>query len=90
MGEKASRARMWDLRELVDQYTKLAGEFGRPVALSQFELSAEEISALFGSFDEDYHISRFLHFSKAAGQNYLIGGEQVSHLAIDKSIEEIL
>ncbi len=81
---------MWNLRELVDQYLELAGEFGRPAALAQFELSPEEISALFGSFDEDYHISRFLHFAKAAGQSYLIGGENVSHLSIDKSIEEIL
>jgi hypothetical protein len=90
MVEKASRARMWNLRELVDQYVKLAGEFGRPVALSQFELSREEISALFGSFDEDYHISRFLHFTKAAGPGYQIGGEDASHLTIDKAIEEIL
>ena len=90
MGEKVSRARMWNLRELVDQYVKLAGEFGRPVALSEFELSAEEISALFGSFDEDYHISRYLHFSKAAGESYSIGGESVTHLSIDNAIKEIL
>jgi hypothetical protein len=90
MGEKASRARMWSLRQLVDQYAKLAGEFGRPLPLSQFELSAEEVSALFGPLDEDYHISRFLHFSKLAGDSYTIGAEDVTHLSIDKAIEEIL
>jgi hypothetical protein len=81
---------MWNLRELVDGYAKLAGEFARPVPLSQFELGDEEIAGLFGSFDEDYHISRYLHFSKLGGKSYVIGGEEVTHLSIDKNIEEIL
>jgi hypothetical protein len=81
---------MWTLRELVDKYVELAGGFARPVELSQFELSDEEVVALFGSFDDDYHISRYLHFSKLSGKSYVIGGEEVTHLAIDKNIEEIL
>jgi len=69
---------------------ELAGEFKRPVALSQFPLSDEEISSLFGSFDQDYHISRYFHFTTLPGKSYLIGGEPVTHLFIDKTIEEIL
>ena len=81
---------MLNLRELVEQYLELAGEFGRPVALSQFALSDEEIVQLFGSFDEDYHISRYLHFTKLPEKSYAIGGESVTHLSIEKAIQEIL
>jgi hypothetical protein len=81
---------MWNLRELVDQYLTLAGEFGRPVALEQFPLGREEIVALFGGFDEDYHISRYLHFSRLPGGAFKIGGEDVTHLSIDQGIQEIL
>jgi hypothetical protein len=81
---------MWTLRELVDRYLTLAAGFGNPIALSQFLLGTEETTSLLGSLDEDYHISRFLHFSQQAGKSYLIGGEQVTHLSIDASIKEIL
>lgn len=81
---------MWNLRQLVDQYVALAGGFGKSVELSQFNLNADETVAAFASFDEDYHISRYLHFSKREGDSYLIGGEKVTHLSIDESIHEIL
>ena len=85
----ASRA-MWNLRQLVDRYFALAGGYGNPVALSEFGLTSPDTVAVFGSFDEDYHISRYLHFSKREGNSYRIGGEQVTHLSIDESIQEIL
>ncbi len=82
---------MWNLRQLVDSYVALAGVFGKPVELAQFHLSAEETVSVFGGFDEDYHISRFLQFSNHPdGKPFLIGGEQVTHLSIDASISEIL
>lgn len=81
---------MVNLRQLVERYLALAGGFAHPVALSQFGLTPEETVAAFGSFDEDYHISRFLHFSSREGTGYQIGGEQVTHLSIDASIQEIL
>ncbi len=81
---------MWNLRDLVDRYVALAGNFGNPVELSQFLLSPDDAASVFGSFDEDYHISRYLHFSKLEGKPYLIGGEHVTHLSIDASIKEIL
>ncbi len=75
---------------MVERYIALAGGFGKPVALSQFELSPAQTVSLFAGFDEDYHISRYLHFSNQEGKCYAIGGEQVTHLSIDASISEIL
>jgi len=91
MGARAvRRAPMMNLRELVDRYIKLAGNFGKPVALSAFGLSAEETANLFTAFDEDYHISRFLHFARSDGLSYVVSGEPVTHLAIDPAIYSLL
>jgi len=81
---------MLTLREIVDRYLTVAGSFGQPVALSAFHLSPAEIQALFSILDEDYHLSRFLHFSNVAGETYIISGEAVTHLSIDPTIKSIL
>jgi hypothetical protein len=88
--ESARHAPMMSLKEIVQRYAALAGDFGNPVALSAFALSEEETQSLFSSFDEDYHISRFLHFSQSDGQAYTISGEPVTHLAIDPAIYSLL
>ena len=54
------------LRDIVEKYQSLAGDFGEPVELSRFGLTREEIERVFSVFDEDYHISRFFHFTNAA------------------------
>jgi hypothetical protein len=91
MSAKAERrAPMMNLKEVVERYATLAGSFGNPVALSAFGLSAEETKNLFSSFDEDYHISRFLHFSRSQGKSYVISEEPVTHLTIDPAIYSIL
>jgi len=81
---------MMNLREVVERYATLARSFGDPVALPAFGLGAEETKNLFASFDEDYHISRFLHFSSDKGESYLISEEKVTHVAIDPAIYSIL
>jgi hypothetical protein len=81
---------MLTLREVVDRYASLARSIGEPVALSSFQLSPEETSRLFTELDEDYHISRFLHFSHSAGQSYSIGGEAATHVAIDAGVSSVL
>lgn len=58
---------MMSLRELVDRYRTLAGEFGQPVALSAFALGQTETERLFSAYDEDYHISRFFQFTRQRG-----------------------
>jgi hypothetical protein len=81
---------MLSLKEVLDRYEALAGQSGEPVALSAFQLSAEETSRLFAALDEDYHISRFLHFSCAAGESYSVAGEQVTHVKIDPAVASLL
>jgi len=80
---------MLSLKEIVDRYNSLAQRSGGPVPLSAFNLSAEETSRLFTTLDEDYHISRFLHFSCAAGERYSIAGEPVTHVRIDPAISSL-
>jgi hypothetical protein len=91
MSSEATRhAPMMRLRELVDRYFSIAGGFGIPVALSSFALSPAETERLFSSYDEDYHISRFFHFSQEAGTAFSIDGFPATHVAIDREIQSIL
>ena len=86
---RATLPAMMNLKEVVDRYFSLAG-WGTPVPLSRFGLSPQETARLFSALDEDYHISRFLHFSRAEGESYEIGGESVTHVAIEPGISTLL
>jgi hypothetical protein len=88
--EPARRTIGMTLRQLVDLYLSLAGEFGKPVALSAFQLSPAETERLFSSYDEDYHISRFFHFSESDGHIFSINGIPATHVSIDSEINSIL
>jgi hypothetical protein len=88
--EPARRSIGMTLRQLVDLYLSLAGQFGNAVALSAFQLSPTETEQLFSSYDEDYHISRFFHFSEAGGAKFLIDGVLATHVSIDPEIHSIL
>jgi hypothetical protein len=84
------------LREMVGKYQALAGGFGRPVALADFGLGRDETAGLFSAFDEDYHISRFFHFTldpaleNLPGRTYPINGFPQSHVSLDREIQTIL
>ncbi len=79
------------LKELVAHYRKIAPAFGAAVPISSFGFSLEEAERLFSGFDEDYHISRFLHFTDdVTSQRYSIDGFPVTHVAIDPEIETVL
>jgi hypothetical protein len=78
------------LRQLVARYLELAGGFGAPVALSAFGLAASEVERVFSGYDEDYHISRFFHFTSKPGTVYRVDEELVTHIAIDAEINSIL
>ena len=80
---------MLNLKDVVARYHLLAGQTGEPVPLSAFGLPSEETSRLFTALDEDYHISRFLHFSCATGQRYSISGEPVTHVSFDAAISSL-
>jgi hypothetical protein len=79
-----------ELRAVVEKYRGLAGGFGQPVALEAFGLSREETERVFSVFDEDYHISRFFHFSSSSGAAFAINGFEHTHVSIDAEIESIL
>jgi hypothetical protein len=81
---------MLSLKALIERYHAVAKKSGEPVALSAFKLANEETERLFAALDEDYHISRFLHFSQGDGQRYLVNGELVTHIAIDPGISSLL
>ena len=85
-----SRAVMKSLSEIVDRYSSLATSFGEPVALAAFAFSTEETQALFSALDEDYHISRFLHFSCVGGSTFLVSGEPATHVSIEPAIRSLL
>ena len=89
MPELCPRVAMLTLRELVDRYDLLAHQSGEPVALSAFGLGDDETQDLFTAFDDDYHISRFFHFSNGEGTAYVIRGESATHLLMDLAIRAL-
>jgi hypothetical protein len=75
---------------VIHKYLAVAGGYGNPVALSSLGLSREELERTFGQLDEDYHISRFIHFQCAAGANFTINGFPQTHVSIDAEIQSAL
>ena len=78
------------LRELVQKYLAIAGGFAFLAPLADFGLDRAEVERVFGAWDEDYHISRFLHFSQVSGPAFLINGFEQTHISIDEEIQSIL
>ena len=78
------------LRELVEKYLAAADSYGKTVSISALGLTREETEQVFDILDEDYHISRFFHFSNAAGASYQINGFPQTHISIDAEIQAIL
>jgi hypothetical protein len=81
---------MMPLSDLVSRYRAVSGKYGLPVPLSAFQLGPAETERLFSGYDEDYHISRFFHFSEAAGEKFSINGIPATHVSLDSEIETIL
>jgi len=79
-----------NLRELVERYLAAAGGYGKAVPISALGLAREEAERLFSAFDEDYHISRYLHLQNAAGASYTINGFPQTHVSLDPEIQSIL
>jgi hypothetical protein len=79
-----------NMKEIVEKYKQAAGAYGKAVPLGSLGISREETERAFDMLDEDYHISRFVHFANAVGASYSINGFPQTHVSIDKEIEEIL
>ncbi len=78
------------LGALIERYLAASGGYGKAAALAAFGLSRAETESAFSQFDEDYMISRFLHFSKNSGEAYRINGFPQTHVSIDAAIQSIL
>jgi hypothetical protein len=78
------------LSEVVKKYLELAGEHGKRVPLAAFGLPRAEVERLFGIFDEDYHLSRFFHFTASGGDSFQNNGFPCTHVAIDAEIQKAL
>lgn len=78
------------LRELVEKYVAAAGGYGKSIAIGSLGLSREETERVFDVLDEDYHISRYFHFSNAVGASFQINGFPQTHISIDAEIQSIL
>jgi hypothetical protein len=81
---------MMHLRGIVEKYLTLAGGYGQPVPLASFGLPREETERIFSVYDEDYHISRFFHFSNVSGAMFQINGFPHTHVSIDPEVQSIL
>ena len=79
-----------NLREIVEKYLAVAGGFAFLAPLANFGLERKEVERIFGGFDEDYHISRYFHFSQVSGAAYNINGFEQTHISIDAEIQTIL
>lgn len=79
-----------ELREVVEKYLAAAGGYGHEVAIGSLGFSREEVEDVFSAFDEDYHISRYLHFSQVSGPAYNINGFEQTHISIDADVQSIL
>ncbi len=78
------------LHQIVDKYLAIAGGFAFLAPLADFGLERSEVERIFGVFDEDYHISRYFHFSQVSGPAYSINGFDQTHISIDEEIQSVL
>jgi hypothetical protein len=79
-----------NLKEIVEKYLAIAGGFALLAPLADFGLDRSEVERVFGALDEDYHISRFLHFTRVSGPAYSINGFEQTHISIDAEIQSAL
>lgn len=79
-----------NLREVVEKYLAITGGYGRPAGLADFGLDRAQTERVFAAFDEDYHISRYFHFTRVTGTAYAINGFDHTHVSIDAEIQNVL
>jgi hypothetical protein len=78
------------LAELVEKYLAIAGGFSFIAPLADFGMEDGETERVFGAFDEDYHISRYMHFMQVSGPAFKINGFEQTHVSLDEEIQFIL
>ena len=78
------------LRQIVEKYLAIAGGFAFLAPLADFGMEKSEVERVFGALDDDYHISRYFHFSQVSGHAYNINGFEQTHISIDEEIQSVL
>ena len=78
------------LSQIVEKYLAIAGGFTFLAPLADFGMERSEVERLFSALDEDYHISRYFHFSQVSGPAYMIDGFEQTHISIDEEIQSVL
>jgi hypothetical protein len=78
------------LSEIVEKYLAIAGGFTFLAPLADFGMERSEVERVFSALDEDYHISRYFHFSHVSGPAYMIDGFEQTHISIDEEIQSVL
>jgi len=79
-----------NLKEIVEKYLAIAGGFAFLAPLVDFGFERSDAERIFGALDEDYHISRYLHFTQVSGPAYSINGFEQTHIAMDEEIQSDL
>ena len=78
------------LSQIVEKYLAIAGGFTFLAPLADFGMERAEVERIFSALDEDYHISRYFHFSRVSGAAYTINGFEHTHVSIDAEVQEAL
>jgi hypothetical protein len=78
------------LSQIVEKYLAIAGGFTFLAPLADFGMQRREVERVFSALDEDYHISRYFHFSQVSGPAYRINGFEQTHISIDEEIQSDL
>ena len=83
------------LKEVVEKYLTVAGQFGESMLLSRFGLPQEEMEALLSAWDEDYHLHRHFELVPASWMteptpSYSVDGSLYSAIILRESIREAL
>lgn len=87
-----------ELRAAVERYLEVVKEFSRPMPLSSFGLSKEELETMVSAWDEDYHLHRHMELIAAStaspgvqeATQYLINGLPYSAIVFKESIRHVL
>jgi len=88
-----------ELKAAVERYLETAGHFGRPMPLSGFGISRQELEAALSAWDEDYHLHRHFELiaapsaspaSSADSASYLVNGIAYSGIVFKETIGHVL
>jgi hypothetical protein len=82
-----------DFAGVVKKYRDLAGDFGTAVSLSDYNFPRANAEKFFSDLNDDYQISRFLHFQNREAENFpvfQISGFPQTHVTLHAEIESLL